>query len=242
MNYIGFSSTAFGRITLENTKNVTGVSAEVLEPVLGLTLAEYELTPAEIEAGEFAIPETDIGEVYFTHSAEYNAAGTFPEELRLHVLIRYDSEAGEKTIEYTVDPSPEQGWGIQYWADDEEKMDWNYPGHFLFSTYESMIPVFLVMDEPEKAETTQEKTVLSVSLSIDGRKILPEECEIREELEDDPLAEYYGPGEEVPKYYYARLLLKRPEWAPKHGTIHLSVTQQLSGDGSIWTTEKDMEY
>ena len=220
---------------------MTGVTAEVREPILGLTVAEYELTPDEIAAGEFSIPEMDAGDLYWSHMDEYNAANAFPEELELHVAVRYETAEGEKTLETTVKDSPEQGWGIQYWADSEEATEWSYPGYFRFSTYESGTPVSLVIDAPDLVQTTPEKTVISVSISIGDRKVLPEECEIKEEQEN-PFADYYSDGEEVPMFYYARLFLKRPEWAGEHGTLHLTVVQQLAGNGSIWTTEQDLEY
>ena len=221
---------------------MTGVKAEITEPILGLTVSEYELTADEIASGEFLIPKVDAGDVYMEHMAEYDAANAVPEELELHVAVRYNSADGEKTLEYTVKDEPEQGWGMLYWADDEPETDWSYPGYFRFSSYESTIPVSLVYEEPDKVMNSPERIVISVSLSINGRKVLPEECEIREEDEDDPFADYYGPDEPVPHYYYARLFLKRPEWAEEHGTIHMTVVQQLFADGSIWTTEQDMNY
>ena len=220
---------------------MTGVTAEIREPILGLTVAEYELTADEIASGEFMIPATDAGDVYMAHMAEYDAAEAFPEELELHVTVRYESADGEKTLEYTAMDTPEQGWGMRYWPEDEPETDWSYPGYFRFSTYESSTPVSLVVDEPDRVMTTAEKTVLSVSLSINGRRILPEECEIREVMEDI-FADFREPDEEPRYSYYARLLLKRPDWADEHGTVHVTVTQQLSGDGSIWISERDLDY
>ncbi len=241
MSYYGFSSVKTGKITLHDPQNVTGVTATVLEPVLGIKAAEYELTAEDIAAGEFSIPETEAGDLYFEHMNEYDSLGTFPEDLELHVTIRYEAEGGEETLEYTVRDHPEQGWGVLYWAEDEPAFDWNRPGYFRLSSLESTIPVSLVLDDPDKVSTTPEKIVMSASLSIDGRKILPEECEIAEEQEDDFLAEFLETDEAPAKYYYARLYLKRPDWAPEHGTIHCTVVQQLS-DGTIWTSEKDLAY
>jgi hypothetical protein len=240
--YIGFSSTKLGRLVLRDTQNVTGVSVEIWEPILDFRAAAYELTQEEIEAGVFEIPPTETGELYFAHREEYDAANTWPENLELRVTVRYDSPEGEKTLSYRQLDQPEQGWGIRYWPEDEEKTDWSYPGYFRFSTYESMIPISLVIDDPKAVVTRRNKMVISVSLSIDGRAIRPEECELVEEKEEDPLADYYPEGAEIPTYYYARLYLKRPTWAPESGTIHVTVVQKLSGDGSIWTTEQDYDY
>ena len=200
---------------------------EIREPILGITLAEYELTADEIAAGEFTLPSVEAGDAYMAHMAEYDKAGAFPEELELHVTVRYDSADGEKTLEYTVKDAPEQGWGVLYWADSEPATEWSFPGYFRFSTYESLTPVSLVVNDPSQVTSGPDKSVLSVSLSIDGREIPPEECDLREEQDG--------------QYYYARLFLKRPSWAPEHGTIHLTVVQQLS-DGTLWTTEEDSDY
>ena len=237
MAFIGFSTRKTGKITLKNTKDVTGVKAEIREPILALTVAEYDLTAEQIAAGEFTLPTVDSGDTYMAHMAEYDAQYAFPEELRLHVTVSYDSADGGKTLEYEATDTQEQGWGMLYWADDEIATDWSWPGCFRFATYQSRIPAFLVLDAPDQAVTTPEKMVLSVSLSIDGRKILPEECEITEEQEEDLFAE----NPEAAKTYYAVLFMKRPDWAPEHGTLHMTVVQQLS-DGRVWTTEDDKAY
>ncbi len=176
------------------------------------------------------------------HMDEYNAANTFPEELEMHVKVRYDSAEGEQVLEYSMKDSPEQGWSIRYWPDDEPEEDGVYPGCFRFSTYESLYPVSVVVNAPDQVKTTPEKIVLSVSFSIDGRVIPPEDCRITEEEMKDPLAEYLDPGTEAQTFFYARVLVKRPEWAPEHGTLHMTVVQQLFGDGSIWTSERDLVY
>ena len=215
------------------------MTAEIREPILGLTVAEYSLTAEEIAAGEFTIPETESGDVYMAHMDEYDAAGAFPEELELHVTVRYRSGEGEQTLEYTVKDSPQQGWNLFYWPDDEPESEFTWPGCFRLASFESASPVSFVVDEPDKVKTAPEGSVLSVSLSIDGRQVLPEECRLEEELKGDPIAELLG--EPAQQYYYAYLILKRPDWAPEHGTIHMTVTQQLS-EGGLWTTEKDLAY
>ena len=215
---------------------------KITEPILGLVVAEYELTDEEIASGEFSLPALDTGDIYMAHMAEYDKAHAFPEELQLSVTVRYGSDDGEKALEYSVTDSPEQGWGMMYWPDNEQKTDWSWPGYFRFSTYESLYPVSLVLDEPDKVQSQPESIVLSVSLSIDGREILPDECEIVDEAEEDPFAAYYDSDEPAQTFYYSRIFLRRPDWAPEHGTVHMSVTQQLFADGSLWTTEQDFEY
>ncbi len=242
IHFIGFSSRKVGKIALNGVADITGVSVKITEPILGLTVAEYELTEEEIASGEFSLPALDSGDLYMANMARYDKANAFPEELQLDVAVRYNSEEGEKLLEYSTVDSPEQGWGMMYWPDSEKKTDWSWPGYFRFSTYESLYPLTLVLDEPEKVQSRPENIVLSVSLSIDGRKILPEECEIVSEAEEDPFAAYYGSDEPVPTFYYSRIFLKRPDWAPEHGTVHMSVTQQLFADDSIWTTEEDFSY
>ncbi len=221
---------------------MTAVTVEIREPILGLTVFTHELTAEEIVSGEYNIPTVDSGDIFMEHMDEYNAAEKFPEELQLYVAVRYESAEGEQILEYNVKDSPEQGWSVRYWADDEPAEEGVYPGHFRFSTYESLVPVSVVINEPEKVMTMPWKTVLSVTLSIDGREIPPEDCQIIEEEMEDPFAEYLEPGVEPQNYFYARILVKRPEWASEHGILHIKVVQQLAEDGSLWTTERDLEY
>lgn len=227
---------------LENPETVTSVTAEIREPILDLPVASYELTEEEIASGRFELPPLESGDLYFEHMDEYDRLNTWPEEFELHVVMTYDTGDGEQTVELTQRDEPEQGWAIRYWSESEQPDEWTYPGTFRFSTYESMIPIALVYDDPEAVQTLPDKIVISVALSIDGRAIDAGDCELVEEMEEDPFAAYYGPGEEIPTYYYARLFLKLPDWAPKNGTIHVTVVQQLFSDSSLWTTEQDYEY
>ncbi len=242
MRYIGFSSTKLGAITLENPEAVTSVTAEIREPILDLPVARYDLTAEEIASGRFELPPLESGELYFEHRDEYERLNTFPEEFELHVVMTYDTGDGEQTVELTRRDEPEQGWAYRYWSESEQADEWTYPGTFRFSTYESPFPIALVYDDPEAVQTLPDKIVLSVALSIDGRAVSAEDCELVEDVEEDPFADYCDEGEEIPTWYYARLFLKLPDWAPKSGTIHITVVQQLFSDGSLWTSEQDYEY
>ena len=210
--------------------------------MLDLQVASFELSAEEIASGEFILPPLDTGNLYMANMAAYDKARSFPETLELKVLVRYTGEEGEKELEYIVTDSPEQGWGIMYWPDAEQKTEWSWPGFFRLSTYESLVPVSFVIDEPDRVQSRPDKVVLSVSFWIDGRKILPGECEIVDEAEESPLAAYFSPEEPSETFYYSRVFLKRPDWAPEHGTLRLAVTQELFQDGSLWTTEEDFAY
>lgn len=240
LKYLGFSALKRGKITLRNTKNIISVHVTVTEPLLKLTLAEYELTPDEIAAGEFIIPDLNSNDFYLDHIQEYMKANASPEVLVLNVTIRYATAEGEKTLEYSVESTAEQGWGVKYFPEDEPAGDGVYPGHFYFFTYDSMVPISLAYDAPEQAVTGPEKTVLSVEITIEGRQIAAKECQIKEVAVPDPIAVMNG-VENPTVYYSADLLVKRPDWAPEHGTCHVTVVQQLS-DGDSWTTEENLGY
>ncbi len=240
LKYIGFSSVKKGKITLKNTKNIISVHVTVTEPILKLTLAEYDLTPDEIAAGEFTVPDLDSGDCYMDHLQQYLNANAFPDVLVLNVTIRYETADGEKTLEYSAESVDEQGWDVVYYPEDAPPEEVKYPGYFDLYTFESMVPISLVCNAPEQAVTGPEKTVLSVEMSIEGRQITAGEFKITENTIRDPVAVMNG--EENPSVFYiAEMLLKRPDWAPEHGTCHVTVVQQLS-DGGFWTTEEALEY
>ena len=118
---------------------------------------------------------------------------------------------------------------IKLLRDDEPESEWTHPGYFRVGSYECPTAVRFVIDEPDQVKTSREEIVISLSLSIDGRKVLPGECELETTNDDET-------------WYYARMYLKRPEWANEHGTFHVTVVQQLNMDGRIWTSEKDLDY
>ena len=242
--YIGFSSAKLGKIVINDPESVISVTAEIREPILDKPVASYELTAEEIASGVYELPTLDTGDVYFEYLDEYDAAGEWPEYLELHVTVRYlDAEGEEQVLEFRQEDEPEQGWSVTSWDRDEEPSEWSYPGYFRFTTYESDIPLRLVLNDPGAVTSSD---VFSISLSIDGRTITADECEISEYSETPYyFSEYFGDyfdEDEMPVFYYARLMMKIPDWAPDSGTIHVTVVQMLFSDGSIWTTETDCDY
>ena len=211
----------------------TSIDLELREPILDLPVTSFSLEPKDLEKGELDLPGVEVDELYFDHMDEYDALNTFPEELALHAVIVYEKDGQPVTEERDLIAQPELGWGIRYWPKDTEKSDWNYPGCFRFGTYESDLPVHLVLDDPEAVK----RNTLSVSFSIDGRPIDPETVEYEERQEAYSFGDYVGPS-----YYTARFIFPKPDWAPESGTLHVTVVQYFESVGRIVVLQRDVEY
>lgn len=232
--YYSFSSDHFAQIRFTVPEAFTSVDLELWEPILGVQVDRRTLTPEEIASGRVDLNLGNADDLYFERLDEYRARNTFPEELELRITVRYEGKEGTVTEKQTLMPSPEQGWSVRYWPKTEEKTDWSFPGYFRFETYESYTPVALVLNDPGAVKSG----VISVSFSIDGRKINADQ------ISYDTRQEAYTIGGEPVSdpFYRARFLFPKPDWAPESGVLHVTVVQYLDGYGQTVVIERDYPY
>lgn len=231
--FYNFSSTSYIRLILTVPEAFQSIDLELREPILDLPVTSFSLEPKDLEKGELELPGVEVDALYFDHMDEYEALNSFPEELALHAVIVYEKDGQPVTEKRDLIAQPELGWGIRYWPKGTEKSDWNYPGCFRFGTYESDLPIHLVLDDPDAVK----RNTLSVSFSIDGRPIDPETVEYEERQESYSFGDYVGPS-----YYTARFLFPKPDWAPESGTLHITVVQYLESYGRTVVIERDLDF
>ncbi len=229
--YYCFSSAHYARLEFTRPEAFESVELELREPALDVQAALIRLGPEEIAQGVVDLTLPDSGDLYFERLDEYRAADKWPEELELTATLRYTGAEGSVTETRTLWPAPEQGWGLRYFAKDEEPSDYVFPGCFRFTTYESPTPVALALDDPAAAAPG----VISVRFTIDGREIDPDTVTYSAWEEENA---YFGPG----TFYYARFVFPRPDWAPEEGVLHVTVTEYLVNFGEIIVIERDYPY
>ena len=123
---------------------------------------------------------------------------------------------------------------MRYWPQNTEKSDYTFPGCFVFATYESDIPVTLVLGDPDAVKPG----TLSVSFSIEGRAVDPAAVEYQSWKEAYTIAD-------IPvsdPFYFTRFVFPKPDWAPESGTLHITVVQYLEGYGRTIVIERDLDF
>lgn len=213
------------------------VDIEIWEPILDIPVAEYSLGPEEIASGELSLPMLSTGDIWEEHRDEYNALDAWPSTLELRASLRYETAAGEVSETRTLTAAHELGWSVSYWPEDYTESTWVYPGCFVFSTYESDVPIKLVVNDPDAVEPL----VLSATLSIDGREIPADSFRFKQ-IEEEVTFRHADGTEEPGILYYAFLIVQKPDWAPESGTVHATVVQFLEGCERVWTSEADYRY
>ena len=229
--YYSFSSAHYARLLFTAPEAFEEVELELWEPELNLQAAVYELGPEDIAKGEVDLALADAGDLYMEHMDAYQEKDAWPEVLELRATLRYQGKDGPVTETRSLWPAPEQGWGLRYFPKDMEPDDYVFPGCFRFTTYESMTPIALALNDPEAVAPD----VISVRFTIDGREIDPDTVQYRAWGEESV---YFGPG----TLYYARFVFPRPDWAPESGVIHVTVTEMLVNYGEVIVIEKDYPY
>ena len=102
---------------------------------------------------------------------------------------------------------------MRYWPQNTEKSDYTFPGCFVFATYESDIPVTLVLGDPDAVKPG----TLSVSFSIEGRAVDPAAVEYQSWKEAYTIAD-------IPvsdPFYFTRFVFPKPDWAPEDSVTKL---------------------
>lgn len=249
MEFFAFSHEHHGRVYLSHTDAVHSVEIQVRDQVLDLTAYDYFLDEEEIAAGCFELPVVSTGDLYMDHMEEYEAAGTpipgsdyiaaaWP-QFELVVTAWYESEdgSGEDMLTLTTEAEFELGVGMSYWKYDWDEQIPQYS--FRIIPWEELEDLSYVINDPN---AVTDPTVISVDISYNGRHAAPEEYETvlyREEY-SIPNSET---GEYVPTVGYTKeLLLRRPDWMPEQGTVHVVLVQRLASTGELWTREYDYDY
>ena len=235
--YFQFSHAHYGRLRFTRPEAFRSVHLEIWEPYLDLTVASFDLAPEDYADGEYLLPMQSTGDVFEAHMDEYLARDVWPEALMLRGTVSYEKDGELVEESFTQEPDYEQGWGLTWWPEDEPASDWTFPGCFVFATYESEVPLEIVVNDPDGVKAG----VLGVSIRIDGLEI-PAEAYRFEPYEETWTAMDRDGNQREVVFYYARAVVEKPDWAPEHGVAHAVVTQLLEGSGEIWVSEQDVEY
>lgn len=249
MVFFAFSHEHHARVYLSNTDAVHSVEVQVRDKVLDLVAYDNFLSEEEIASGFFELPVVSTGTLFEEHSEEYYAAGTpmpgtdyvspaWP-EFELAVTAWYESEdgSGEDTLTMTAEPEFELGVGMSYWMYDWDEQIPQYS--FRIIPWEEIAELSFVIDDPDAVTNPM---VISVDISYNGRHAAPEEYETVLYKEEYSVLDRDS-GEYVPTVGYTKqLILRRPDWMPEQGTVHVVLVQQLATTGERWVREFDYDY
>lgn len=239
-DFFFFSHEHHARIRMANTGALHSVEVRVRDKVLDLPVYSYDLSEREIASGLFELPILSTGDLYMENRKAYEAVNGWP-EYEMTVDARYENEAGdgEEQLTLTLDAISELGIGLSYMRPNYTWSEVIPPDSFYVQPWEEIDSLRYVINDP--SAVTDPLTV-SVDISYNGRHAAPEEFE--EVLEK---SEYYlvnsETGERTPHVGYTReLVLRRPDWIPEKGTIHVCIVQYLSATGERWVREYDYDY
>ena len=237
--FFSFSHEHHGRVYLSNTDALRSVEVSVRDKTLDLVAYDYFLSEEEIASGLYELPMLSTGDVFMEHMDEYDAVGGWP-EFEMSVDARYEgSDGSEAAILETTEPAFELGVGLSYWPPDYTWDEQLPPDSFRVVPWEEIEELRYVINDP--TAVTDPLTV-SVDLSYEGRHAAPEEYETILYREEYELYNAETGGYEPTVGYTRQLLLRRPDWMPEQGTVHVVIVQRLASTGELWTREFDLSY
>ena len=233
-----FSHEHHGQIKMSNTGALHSVYVSVRETVLDQPVWEHTFEEDEMKNGLFLLPTLSTGDYYMEHMKELDAVGGWP-KFEMSVKVWYENEAGdgEDTLEMTLPAQEELGIGISYWAYD---WDEELPADsFIFKPWEETEDITYVFNDPA---AVTDPTVISVDVVFDGRRAAPEEYEVI--LDKDEYSRLDSEtGEYIPTVGITKtLVLRRPDWMAKSGTLHVTIVQRIAATDQLWTREFDYDY
>lgn len=237
-DFFYFSHEHHATVYLENIGAIHSVEVSVRDKTLDLPVYDYFLSEEEIASGKYDLPMLSTGDLYMDHWDEYAANDGWP-EFELLVTVWYENEAGdgEDTLELTMSPVFELGIGVSYWNYDwDEQLP---PDSFVVTPWEETDQISFVINDPD---AVTDPTVFSVDFSYNGRHAAPEDYQVIKYRDEYDVTHTGSDEPEHVVAYTSRLLLRRPEWMPESGTVHVTMVQRLASTGELWIREEDVEY
>ena len=241
-DFFCFSHDHRGRVRIVYPGAVHSVRVQVRETVLDLPVYEYYLTEEDVESGVFELPMLSTGDLFMDHYDEYNAVGSWSwPEFELTVDVWYGNEDGSGEERYSIvrEPDFELGYGFSYMQSDAVWSEYIPPDSFYVTPWEDMEEIRYVINDPD---AVTDPLTLSVDVSFGGRHASADEFETVISRSEYTLVNTET-GEETPTVSFNKLLvLRRPDWIPQEGTVHVVLVQQLACTGEQWVREFDFSY
>lgn len=237
------SAIHYGWLEMENQEDVRAVRLEIWESGLNILEWEHDLSAEEIASGYLRFPIVDGNELYFQHLALYEQ-GDGEQRLELRVTLTVDGPDGPEQRELTVEPSDEQGWGLNYWPRNFEPR-WPdqeyYRDSFAVRSYESYNgQPRMRMGSYEDALATGE---ICVELFIEGKQVPAEDGYVV--TRSEPVYRYGADDELIEteeRVYYTTVVIPRPADAPESGTATFKIYQKLNGYDKLWIMSASNDY
>ena len=238
-DFFYFSHEHHARVRMANTGALHSVEVTVRETTLDLPVYDVFLSHEEIESGLFELPVLSTGDVYMEHMDEYETGGWPYFEMTVKAWYENEAGDGEDTLTLTVEPDYELGVGLSYIKPSWSWYETPVPDSFVIVPWEEVEDLRYVVNDPD---AVKDPVTISVDLSYNGRHAAPEEYEeIVVKDEYDILNSVTG--ERTPHVAYTKeLMLRRPDWMPEEGTVHVVICQRLASTGELWTREVDFDY
>ena len=232
-DFFFFSHEHHARVHMDNIGALHSVQVTVRDKVLDKQAYDHFLSEEEIASGLYELPMLSTGDLFMENLQAYQDINAWP-ELELTVKAWYENEAGdgEDMLTLTVEPDFELGIGISY-----QKPSWDWDANIPADSF-VVTPWEETVNDPD---AVRDPLTFSVDISYNGRHAAPEEYE--EIVVGEEYTLITDSGEEIPQVSYTKkLVLRRPDWIPEEGVIHVRICQYLASTGEIWVRETDFSY
>ncbi len=236
--FYNFSHEHLGSVRLENTESLRGVVVTVRETELDQTVFEHELDSGEISRGLYELPVLSTGDVYMDNMAAYDQTNAWP-SFEMKVEYRYENAGGDEEIkELVLEPQHETGFGASYWGPGYTWDEQLPPDSFIITPWDEADDIRYVFDSPDSV--TDYKTVY-VDVEYNGRHVLPEEYETILKKDEYFLMDDVDFSTPLTSYT-SELIIRRPDWMPESGTLHITIVSKLISTGELYTRTIDLDY
>ena len=237
--FFSFSHEHHASIRLGNTERLRGVTVTVRETELDKTVFEHVLQSDEIAGGIYELPVLSTGDVYMESMDAYDRINAWP-SFEMKIVYRYENETGdgEETEALILEPVHETGYGATYWAPGYTWDDQLPPDSFVIAPWDEAENIRYVFDSPDSVKDAE---TVYVDVECLGRHVSPEEYETILKKEDYFLMD--PQGQETPlTSYTSELILRRPDWMPASGTLHITIVQMLVSTGELYSKTMDLDF
>ena len=233
----GFYSEMEGLVLFDHMSNVTHVELQIYDTLTGSMDISRDITSSALE-GQYTIEAFTTDLIWEKHQEEYNAAMSFPMEIRVDVIATFDTADGEDTKVWSVISASESEhmWDLKYIPEAD---GWEGAGKFMVDIMnpgDTPATVIFDKDFPEDQITLG---TYKVTCEYQGK---PYDLASNATINNQSALSYSGDDDPTPITITDVLIDKPAGVMEDNGEIfHFTVSWYVESYGKVLTIHRDLE-
>ena len=233
---ISFYSEMQGVIYFDHMADVIKVELQIYDTLTG-SLEETRDITSSAKEGEYVIAEFTTDEIYERHQEAYAAVMSFPMEVRMDVIMTYNTDHGEETKVVSAVSADERAhmWYVKYVPESDE---WENAGKILIEIMDIGEDDAVVTYDPDYADDDMKVGTYRITAEYNGEFY---DLTANGRLSTYNTTSYDSDGNENPMVI-TDIAIEKPAGVKEDDgqVIHFTISWYVEAFGKVVTLHKDV--